>query len=639
MKLKSFFIAAIASVVAFAGCQQKEDVYSKEPSVELSQKTFELTKDAQSFTFTIAATRDWKVETTADWIVFEPSEGAASLKATTITATVTSNEGKNRTATVNVKAGLASDAISVTQEGPQGGPDPIVEGDGTLAKPYTASQAHAVAAALADGATTPEKVYVRGIIHKIASKHADGVSQYGNGSFYISDSGEASDDDFYCFQVYYLGGKKFTSADQVKVGDDVIIYGQLTNYSGTYETVGKGAAYVYSLNGETDGGGDVPPVTGDAEETTVSDFIAKADTNTEYILTGKVSGLTNASFKGFDLTDATGTITIAFPANFDEWYSKMSNGGTVKIQGKYEYYAAKDQHEMSNGTILSFTAGDGGDGGDEGGDVAEPTNVTPITIAEFLTKTPNTTDWYQLKGKIVSIASTVYGNLTIEDETGSVYVYGLTSKFCQSNDKSFDSIGLAVTDEVVINTLVAEHNGALQAGGNIPAFIVSFTKGEGEKPDEGLTGTKYVLVKEAPEDWSGNYIIAYNVEGSNTVNIFNGADAEANYITAERDGDVITASNDVKLNNVVIAAMQGGYSIKARGGNYIGGDSTKNTIVLKTDPVLNTLSLDGNGGVLVTSDTSVLRFNKATTNGNRFRYYKAASYDKQQAVLLYKLVD
>lgn len=418
MKLKSLFIAAIASVVAFAGCQQKEDVYSKEPSVELSQKTFELTKEAQSFTFTLAATRDWKIETTADWIVFEPSEGAASLDATTITATVTSNEGKNRNATVNVKAGLASDAISVAQAGPEGGLDPIAEGDGTLAKPYTASQAHAVAAALADGATTPDKVYVRGIIHKLASKHADGVSQYGNGSFYISDSGEASDDDFYCFQVYYLGGKKFTSADQVKVGDDVIIYGQLTNYSGTYETVGKGAAYVYSLNGETDGGGDVPPVTGDITDATAAEFIAAAvDANKLYRLKGTVVGPINTTYGNFDIKDETGQVYVYGTSNWSEYKDKFAEGGNVVFVGTRGDYNGKV--EVLNGYIESYD----GDGGGSTIDPSEYENAAAKSVADFLSAADAAT-YYKLTGTISSYgAATCRFDLT--DATGTVYVYSV----------------------------------------------------------------------------------------------------------------------------------------------------------------------------------------------------------------------
>ena len=53
----------------------------------------------------------------------------------------------------------------------------------------------------------------------------------------------------------YVGNRKWTEADpQIAVGDVVIIYGPLTYFAkySVYETQGKGAAYIYSLNGKTE---------------------------------------------------------------------------------------------------------------------------------------------------------------------------------------------------------------------------------------------------------------------------------------------------------------------------------------------------------------------------------------------------
>ena len=49
----------------------------------------------------------------------------------------------------------------------------------------------------------------------------------------------------------YLGNQKWVDGDdQIAVGDKVVIYGPLTKYKTTYETQGKGAAYIFSLNGK-----------------------------------------------------------------------------------------------------------------------------------------------------------------------------------------------------------------------------------------------------------------------------------------------------------------------------------------------------------------------------------------------------
>ena len=133
------------------------------------------------------------------------------------------------------------------------------------AEALTVAQAREKCAALEAGATTGTKYYVMGYVKKIHNKHAEGISGYGNAQFYMEDvKGANSQNDFLAFQVYGIDGKKISNPDAVAVGDFVVIYGELTNYMGnTYETVGKGAAYIWkstnpllaeSSTGEAGGG-------------------------------------------------------------------------------------------------------------------------------------------------------------------------------------------------------------------------------------------------------------------------------------------------------------------------------------------------------------------------------------------------
>lgn len=58
--------------------------------------------------------------------------------------------------------------------------------------------------------------------------------------------------DFEAFRVLYMGNRKWADGDkQVKVGDDVTIYGPLTVYNGVAETPAN-KAYIVSLNGATE---------------------------------------------------------------------------------------------------------------------------------------------------------------------------------------------------------------------------------------------------------------------------------------------------------------------------------------------------------------------------------------------------
>ncbi len=73
-------------------------------------------------------------------------------------------------------------------------------------------------------------------------------------------------------------------------------------------------------------------------------------------------------------------------------------------------------------------------------------------------------------------------------------------------------------------------------------------------------------------------------------------------------------------------------------GQYIYGtkDSNKLNFTTTAANAVNTVTFSETDGVVITSNTSVLRFNSAS-NQMRFRYYKASTYSNQQAIQLYKL--
>ena len=197
----------------------------------------------------------------------------------------------------------------------------------------TVAQAREICAGLADGATTGTKYYVKGWVKKLASKHEEGVTKYNNAVFYIEDvKGANSQDDFEAFQVYGPNGSKITSLDQVLVGDYVVLYGELTNYMGTYETVGKGAAYIWkSTNplltdngsgnqGGNDDGGNTKPegITGEGtyeNPYTAWDVIAlnnatKDVSGGNFYVKGYIVGQINGmNMSAIELTEPWGTQT------------------------------------------------------------------------------------------------------------------------------------------------------------------------------------------------------------------------------------------------------------------------------------------------------------------------------------------
>ena len=54
------------------------------------------------------------------------------------------------------------------------------------------------------------------------------------------------------FHGKYIGGAKFESKDQINIGDEVIVYGQLVNFNGKYEINSNNQ--IYSINGATSAG-------------------------------------------------------------------------------------------------------------------------------------------------------------------------------------------------------------------------------------------------------------------------------------------------------------------------------------------------------------------------------------------------
>ncbi|MCD8387667.1 MAG: DUF6359 domain-containing protein [Bacteroidales bacterium] len=112
-------------------------------------------------------------------------------------------------------------------EGGTGGNTGGGDSNNTVDNPYTVAEAIAIIAA---GSYTSDKVYIAGTISQISEVSPS----YGNATYYISDDGSTSNQ-LEVFRGYYLNGDKFTSEDQIKVGDKLVIYGQLTNYNGTYE--------------------------------------------------------------------------------------------------------------------------------------------------------------------------------------------------------------------------------------------------------------------------------------------------------------------------------------------------------------------------------------------------------------------
>ena len=157
------------------------------------------------------------------------------------------------------------------------------------------------------------------------------------------------------------------------------------------------------------------------------------------------------------------------------------------------------------------------------------------------------------------------------------------------------------------------------------------------------TTVKWVQVTAAPSGtatWDGEYLLVYQGTSTTAGVAWTGADAASCGANVTISSGVIASKPDAAA-SLTIASITNGYSIKVNGGSlngkYIGGTSGSNTINSGTNAILNTISYNATNKSVITSNTSVMRYNSANNN-LRFRYFKSASYSSQQKVELYKQV-
>ena len=106
--------------------------------------------------------------------------------------------------------------------------------------------------------------------------------------------------------------------------------------------------------------------------------------------------------------------------------------------------------------------------------------ATPVTIAEFIEKPVDSKVWYELTGVITGTINTDFGNFDLVDETGKVYVYGLTATPQSTNDKSYSSLGLEAGDKIKIRGTRGDYNGKVEV---LNAYFVELVQKQAGEPE------------------------------------------------------------------------------------------------------------------------------------------------------------
>lgn len=123
------------------------------------------------------------------------------------------------------------------------------QGDGSAENPYNVGAAMKLIGTLGSDVSSDE-VHVKGIF----SKYVEFYAPNGNYTYYITDDGYHPSDDATVLQIFrskYFGGANYTSEEQLKLGDEVVVRGTLKNYGGTMPEMNTGGKLVL-LNGNSE---------------------------------------------------------------------------------------------------------------------------------------------------------------------------------------------------------------------------------------------------------------------------------------------------------------------------------------------------------------------------------------------------
>ena len=250
---------------------------------------------------------------------------ASAYRLDDLKVVASTEAGKTIDTSNGVDLGTGSGEEGGETGGEEGGEVTLV-GAGTLESPYTAADAIALTSKMTANDSMAD-VYVKGIISSDLVVNL----QYGNATFNISDDGRATGE-FNIFRALYLGNVKFTSEDQIKIGDEVVLVGTLVNYKGTAPELKD--CHIVQLNGDQGGeeggeeggntGGEEGGNTGGEEggntggEVDAADYTTTVEYSTISTFDDKgvatINGVSDVKVLKVGSSDAIGSFTLTLPA-------------------------------------------------------------------------------------------------------------------------------------------------------------------------------------------------------------------------------------------------------------------------------------------------------------------------------------
>ena len=478
--------ALLAGAMMFSCNEPVEEItFGTEISVSVTELAQFAKENAEAQTLEVTANGDWMAVAPA-WLEISPRYGVAGTTTVSVKAAdnyekvlneageVVEELGPQRSATIQfVGEKEAVAEVAVKQEGDPNKWDPAVP------RPVTMQYFNEVAET-GDGFT----YVLTGKITEVVN------TQYGN--FYFEDETGTA----YVYGLVTPDGKTQTqwAAAGLKVNDVITVMGARNEYGGSPQMTN--AVYVSHEVGEAS------PIV----DATIADFLAAEKSGIQYRISGVVTSIAKAEYGNIYIKDATGEVYvygIGAKGEFETLGVEVGDIVTL-ISNRGEY----------NGTPQAANSV-----------VEKKIDVTAVdNIAALLATEESKSVYYMISGTVSGMdAAGAYGNIYLNDETGSIYVYGVLAGWNGTKGAFADLVaatGLKDGDTLTIIGCHSSYNGTKQI---VNALYYSHVAGEGgETPEPEQPAEKtYVTVADllaSTEAMAENTYVKVMVVSNSTLN-------------------------------------------------------------------------------------------------------------------------
>lgn len=509
MKLKYIFASIVATLALAVGCQKEAGHYLKE--IQVSSSYLGFPAEGGSVDVTVTATQDWSINAIPEWITATPANGSAGVTTVKFTAmaaestrevsfSITSGNVKQTINAIQVTEAVEPTIISVAEAIKMIQADQSLEqtiyvkgivcqideispsygnatyyisddgsktgtygsdgkGDGNWLEIYRGAWLNGAKFTKGDEFSVGDEMVVCGVLMSYKGtpetkektayvvsftksligidstellnvEEGAGVTEYPkdggaikvnltlkNSGFHVSIPAEAKS----WLHIEDFGPEYVTLAADANAGGD-------REVTVTFST--ESAGKTYTCQQKLTQKGSIMAVT-------VAEFLAAPEDNTVYRLQGIITGLyaSDKQGKSFYIQDYSGNVLVYGAEGFDKSGAKV--GDVVTVIGKRTSYKGTPQMGSATFETLDYA-------------------VATKTVAELRALEDDKNTYYMVTGVVTEPTepntkwdTETYGNLDLTDDTGSIYVYGVSTGW-NGATKQFGTLGVKPGDQLTV---------------------------------------------------------------------------------------------------------------------------------------------------------------------------------------------